>query len=176
MQFLSTADSHNLLFLQCIFSTDLFLPMHRLCIYKKKERKKKKVAWEKASDFKIQLKASLYTAGFFVKDRQQPERNQRNTHQSYFCKGRGQKTLQEKRKRTIFFLNEHLCTGRIKFFQKILARHVGGTWPQQRAKKAPAIRNEHISISHVSSCFHPSRSQQQPSTAPPPLEETSETN
>lgn len=149
--------------------------MHRLCIYKKK---KKKVAWEKASDFNIHLKPSLYTAGFFVKDRQQPEQNQRNMHQSYFCKCQGQKTLQEKRNRTIFFFDGHLCTGRIKFFQKILARHVSGTWPQQRAKKAPAIRNEHTSVSQVSSRFFPGRSQQppQPSTASAPLEKTSETN
>lgn len=174
MQFLSTAGSHHFLFLQCIFSTDLFLPMHRLCIYKKKE--KNKVAWEKASDFKIHLKASLYTAGLFVKDRQQPEQTQRNMHQSYFCKGQGQKTLQEKRNRTVFFLNGHLRTGRIKFLQKILAKHIGGTWPQQLAKKAPTIKNEHMSISHVASCFFPSRSQQPPqlSTASAPLEETSE--
>lgn len=81
-------------------STDLFLAMYRLRIYKKKE--KKKIAWEKASDFKIHFKASLYTAGFFAKDRQ-PEQNQRNPHQSYFCKGQGQKTLQEKRNRIISF-------------------------------------------------------------------------
>lgn len=146
-------------------STYLFLPMYRLCIYKKKE--KKTVAWEKASDIKIHFKASLYTAGFFAKDRQ-PEQNQRNTHQSYFRKGQGQKTLQEKR-------NGHLCTGRIKFFQNILARHVGGTWPQKRAKKAPTVRNEHIIISPVSSCLFPSGSQQ-PSIASAPLEETSDTN
>lgn len=100
----------------------------------------------------------------------------KDTHQSYFCKGQGQTTLQEKRNKTIFFSNGHLGTGRRKFFRKILAKHIGGTWPQQLAEKAPTIKNEHTSISHVSSCFFPSRSQQppQPSTASAPLEETSE--
>lgn len=91
-----------------------------------KRKKKRKYLEKRQVTLKYILKPLCILQGFLLGTGNSQSKT-KDMHQSYFCKGQGQTTLQEKRNKTIFFSNGHLGTGRRKFFRKILAKHIGGT-------------------------------------------------